>query len=127
MDGIVIHEGMPDADQEQPLVVPIESVLEVPAAATDRLDGVTVKAHEPACVTMKLLPAMVAVALREEVPELADTRRFTVPLLDPDAPDVTTSQETGLVAVQLHPLPAVTLTLIVSPAATAFLLVGLMA
>ena len=66
MDGIVIHEGMPDADQEQPLVVPIESVLEVPAAATDRLDGVTVKAHEPACVTMKLLPAMVAVAKKPD-------------------------------------------------------------
>jgi len=42
VDDIVIHEGMPDADQEQPMLVAIDSVLDTPAAATDRLDGVTV-------------------------------------------------------------------------------------
>ena len=118
---------MPDADQEQPVLVAIESVLDEPAATTDRLDGVTVKAHTPAWVTVKLFPAMVTVAVRDDVPGLADTVRLTDPLLDPDAPEVTTTHETWLDAVQLHPVPAVTLTLTVSPAATAFLLAGLMA
>src|SRR5262245_48577260 len=118
---------MPDADHEHPVVVAIDNVLDVPAAATDRLDGVTVKAQLPAWVTVKFFPAMVTVAVRDDVPGLADTVRVTDPLLDPDAPEVTTAHETGLDAVQLHPVPAVTLTLIVSPAATAFLLPGLMA
>ena len=48
MDGIVIQEGMPDADQVQLDPVAIESVLEVPAAVTDRLAGVTVNEHTPA-------------------------------------------------------------------------------
>ena len=124
-DGIVIHPGMPDADQEQPVPVAIESVLEDPAADTDRLDGVTVKAHTPAWVTVKLRPAMVTVAVRGDVAGLAATIRFTVPLPDPEAPDVTTIHETGLVAVQLQPVPAVTATEADSPAATAFLLPGL--
>ena len=54
MDGIVIHEGLPDADLEQPLLVAIDSMPDEPAAATDRLDGVTVTAHTPAWVTEKL-------------------------------------------------------------------------
>ena len=58
MDGIVIHEGLPDADLEQPLLVAIDSMPDEPAAATDRLDGVTVKAHTPAWVTVKLFPAI---------------------------------------------------------------------
>ena len=127
MDGIVIQEGMPDADQEQPVAVAIESVLDEPAAGTDRFAGVTVKAHTPAWVTLKLLPAIVTVAVRDEVAVFVLTVRLTLPLPDPEAPEATTIHETGLAAVQLHPVPAVTLTLTVSPAATAFLLLGLMA
>ncbi|HEU4893749.1 MAG TPA: hypothetical protein VFT47_19475 [Vicinamibacterales bacterium] len=48
MAGIVIQEGMPEADQVQPEAVAIASVLDVPAAVTDRLVGVTVKEHTPA-------------------------------------------------------------------------------
>jgi len=59
----------------------------------------------------------VTVAFRPAVAEFAFTLRFTVPLPLPDAPDVTTIHETGLVAVQLHPVPPVTVTLVVSPAA----------
>jgi hypothetical protein len=118
---------MPVADQEQPVAVAIESVLEEPAAGTDRFAGVTVKAHAPAWVTLKLLPAIVTVAVRGDVAVFAATVRLTEPLPDPEAPDATTIHETGLVAVQLQPVPAVTVTLTDSPAATAFLLPGLMA
>ena len=48
MAGIVIQEGIPAADQVQPEAVAIASVLDVPAAVTDRLAGVTVKEHTPA-------------------------------------------------------------------------------
>ena len=103
------------------------SLADEPAAGTDRLDGVTVKAHTPAWVTLKLFPAMVTVAVRGDVAVFALTVRLTVPLPDPEAPEATTIHETGLAAVQLHPVPTVTLTPTVSPAATAFLLLGLMA
>jgi hypothetical protein len=66
------------------------------------------------------------VAVRPAVAEFAFTRRLTVPLPVPDAPDMTTIHETGLVAVQPHPLPPVTVTLVVSPAAATLLLTGLM-
>ena len=66
------------------------------------------------------------VTFRPAVAEFAFTLRFTVPLPVPDAPDVTTIHETGLVAVQPHPLPPVTVTLLVSPAAATLLLTGLM-
>jgi hypothetical protein len=68
---------------------------------------------------------MVTVAVRAEVAELAFTLKFTVPLPVPVAPDVTTTHETGLVAVQPHPLPPVTVTLVDSPAAATLLLTGL--
>lgn len=38
MDGIVIHAGMPDADQEQPLLVAIDSMLDE-ARGGDRQAG----------------------------------------------------------------------------------------
>jgi len=67
----------------------------------------------------------VTVAFRPAVAEFAFTLRFAVPLAVPDAPDVTTIHETGLVAVQLHPVPPVTVTLVVSPAAATLRLTGL--
>lgn len=127
VDAMVIQPGMPDADHEQPVPVAIDNMLDEPAAETDSVDGVTVNAHPPAWVTVKLLPARVTLAVRDEVPGLAATVRLTAPLPDPDAPDVTTIQETGLVAVQRHPVPALTLTLVDSPAAGVFLLPGFMA
>jgi hypothetical protein len=67
----------------------------------------------------------VTVAVRLAVAELAFTARVTVPLPVPVAPDVTTIHETGLVAVQPHPLPPVTVTLVDSPVAATLLLTGL--
>ena len=78
---------------------------------------------------MKTRPAIVTVAFRCVVAVLAVTLRFTVPFPEPEPPDVTTIHETGLVvAGQVQPPAAATATLIDSPpAATLFLLVGLIA
>ena len=76
VNGIVIHEGMPDADQEQPVLVAIDSVLDEPVAATDRLDGVTVKGHvgfDPLWFTVNVCPAMVRVPLRVVLAVFAET------------------------------------------------------
>jgi hypothetical protein len=51
----------------------------------------------------------VIVPAREDVAVFAATLKVTVPLADPVAPAVTVIQPTLLTAVQLHPLPAVTL------------------
>jgi hypothetical protein len=126
VEDTVIHAGTPEADHEQPVPVAIDNVLDEPAAGMDRVDGVTVNVHPPACVTVNVLPAMITPAVRDAVPGLAATVRITVPLPDPDAPEVTTIHEAGLVAVQLHAVPAPTLTLADSPPAAAFLLPGLM-
>ena len=63
--------------------------------------------------------------VRDVVAVFAAMVNPTVPLPAPVAPDDTVIQETPLVAVQLQVACAVTLTLVVSPAATAALLVGL--
>jgi hypothetical protein len=45
---MVIQDGMPDADQVQLDPVAIASVLDVPAAVTESVAGVTVNEHTPA-------------------------------------------------------------------------------
>jgi hypothetical protein len=51
LDDIVIQAGIPEADHVHADVVAIEKLPVVPAAAAERLAGVTVKAHAPAWVT----------------------------------------------------------------------------
>jgi len=53
---------------------------------------------------VKGFPAMVIVALRELAVEFAETEKFTAPLPAPAPLEVIRSQETGLAAVQAHPL-----------------------
>jgi hypothetical protein len=70
---------------------------------------------------------MVTVPVRDEVAGFAATAMVTVPLPVPLAPLVTVNQEALLDAVHAHVLPAVTETLVVSPAAAADRLDGVMA
>jgi hypothetical protein len=63
----------------------------------------------PACVTVKVLPAIVSVPVRDEVDVVADALNVTVPLPDPDAPDVMVSQPVLLLAA-VHAQPAGALT-----------------
>lgn len=69
-------------------------------------------------MTVNVWPAIVIVPLRAD-PLLAATLNPTAPLPVPDAPDVTVIHCTPLVAVQVHPAPAVTVTVpVAGPAAT---------
>jgi hypothetical protein len=69
-----------------------------------------------ASVTVKVLPPIVNVPLRGDVVVFAAAENPTVPLPDPDAPDVTVSQLVLLeLAVHAHPAGAVTPTLPVPP------------
>lgn len=67
-------------------------------------------------MTVKVLPAIVAVPVRWVVPLFAATVTATVPLPEPLLPP-RVSQAAELVAVQAQPLCAVTATLVDSPAA----------
>ena len=50
-EDMLIHVGMPAADQEQVDVVAIEKLLVVPVAGAETLAGVTVNVQLPRCVT----------------------------------------------------------------------------
>jgi hypothetical protein len=76
---------------------------------------------------VKVAPAIVNVPVREVVAVLAVALMPTVPLPLPLAPDVTLNHVSLLAAVHAHPVPAVTLTVPVPPAAVIAWLVGLIA
>jgi hypothetical protein len=61
-------------------------------------------------VTVNVWPAIVSVPLRDADPVFAPTLYVTVPLPVPLEPAVTDSQAVFVVAVQVHPVLAVTVT-----------------
>ena len=68
----------------------------------------------PVCVALKLLPAIVRVPERSDVPALAAAASVTVPLPEPDPP-VTVIHGRLFVVDHAHPAGAVTVTLVLSP------------
>jgi hypothetical protein len=79
-----------------------------------------------ACVIVKVCPAAVIVPVREAVVVFAATVKPAVPFPEPLAPELIVIQLAPLVAVQAHPVPAVTLRLPGPPAAAAASVVGVM-
>jgi hypothetical protein len=63
-----------------------------------------------ACVTVKVCPATVSVALRVDVVVFAATLKLTLPLPEPVAPVAMLAHAALLVAVQEHPVLVVTAT-----------------
>jgi hypothetical protein len=114
----VIHAALLVAVQPQlPPAVTVTVPVPVPAP-TETPVGAMLKVQAPACVTVKVRPAMVTVPVREAVDALAATLYPTTPPPVPLAPLVIVIHAALLVAVQLHPLAAVTATLPdVAPAA----------
>ena len=78
----------------------------------------------PACVTVKVLPEIVSVPVRDVPAVLAAIVNVTVPPPDPVAPAVTVIHVALLTAVHAHPVGAVTVVLPVPPPATTDWLVG---
>ena len=72
--------------------------------------------HDSACVTVKMLPAIVNVPVRAG-PVCAGALNATLPAPDPVAPEVIESHAALLVAVHAQPFVAITLTDPVPPAA----------
>ena len=96
-----------------------------PPAAALMVNGETANVHDaPASVTTKLFPAIVRVALRDCVLVLAAAVNPTLPEPLPLAPLVIVTQDAPLVAVQLHPLLVVTVTVLLPPVAVKERLVG---
>jgi hypothetical protein len=115
---MVIQLGVPAVVQEHPLVVVTDRVPLDPAGGADTVSGLTVKLHViPDWVTVNVRPAIVAVPIRWVEAVFAATVTLALPLPVPFAPAVIVSQLSPLVAVHPHPLPAVTATTVVSPAA----------
>jgi hypothetical protein len=121
----VIHVTLLSAVHAHPEVVVTVVEPLAPAAAADWLDGEIEKVQAAAfCVTVKVCPAISAVAVRDCVAVLAEALKFTVPLPLPVPALVSVSQALLLAAVQAQPEPAATLVDAVPPAATTVRTVG---
>jgi hypothetical protein len=104
--------------QVQPLAAVTDVVVDWAVASSDRLAGEIAKVQAaPACVTVKVLPAIVMAPDRLVVAVFAAALKPTVPLPVPVAPAVMVSHDAFDTAVQPHVDPAVTLILPVPPPA----------
>jgi hypothetical protein len=102
----------------QPEIVVTATLPVPPFAPTAWVDGEMLNEQlAPDCVTVKVLPAIVSVPLRDDVVVAAATAKLTVPSPDPEPPPVTESHDALLAALHAHPEPAVTATLPLPPAA----------
>jgi hypothetical protein len=101
-------------------------VLLPPAAVTERLVGDSENVQlMPAWFAVNVCPPIVSVPVRACVLALAAALKVTTPLPLPLAPPVTVSQAGALLdAVHEHPVAAVTLVVLLPPAATIERLVG---
>jgi hypothetical protein len=112
----VIHELLLGAVQVQPVGAVTETLMDSPSTSNAFEPGEIVSVHgTPACDALKLLPAIVTVVLRGVPAVFAAALSVTVPLPDGFAGAVTVSHDAGLLAVQLQPDGAVTVTFIASP------------
>jgi hypothetical protein len=105
-----------DHAQELPAVTLTD--VDSPAAGEVRVFGEIAYVHAaPACVTVKVWPAIVNVPVRLVLAVFAAALKVTDPVPLPVAPDVTVSQPAALLAVHAQPVAAVTVTLPVDAAA----------
>ena len=126
----------PDVMLSQPAEL-VDDQLQPPWAvtATEPVDAAAVRDAEPgaseyaqaapACVSVKVSPATVSVAVRGDVEGFAVARYAIVPSPLPLAPDVTVSQLAELLTDQAQPARAVTATEPVESAAPADAVAGL--
>jgi hypothetical protein len=115
---MVIQATLLVAVHAQPAAA-VTVTVPLPPAAVAFADGAPiVGAHGvPACVTVKVAPAIVSVPVRLVVPAFAATVNVTVPDPVPAAPVLTVIHAALLTAVQVHPVPALTVLLPLPPAA----------
>ncbi len=120
-DVTVSHAALLDAVHPQPLPT-LTATDPLPPAATNAwllVERLTVQftTGPAACVTVKICPPMVTLAMRPGAVGLTAALNATVPLPVPLLPEVTVSHAASLLAVQLQVPAAVTATDPVPPAA----------
>ena len=106
-----------------------DTVNDSPLAAAALAVGEIVKVHPPAAGWRMVngCPAMVSAAVRSVLVVFAATVSTTLPLPVPLLPLATVTQEAVFDAVQSHVAPAVTLTVVLSPALAAVRFDGVIA
>jgi hypothetical protein len=106
---ILSHGTLLVAVHVHPLAAVTAVVDDPPAAVIVWASGDTPNVHAaPVCVTVTAWPATVSVPTRWDVEVFAVALKVTVPLPFPLAPPLMVSQAALLVAVQVHPVAAVT-------------------
>lgn len=121
LPAVAVHE------QLAPVVTDTDTLA--PATTTEALVGAIENTHggggagAALCDTVKVWPAIVSVPLRAG-PSFAATENATEPLPVPDAPFVILIHAAPDAAVQVHPAPAVTVTVPLAPGASTAWLVG---
>ena len=114
----VIHPTVVDDVHAHPDCVVTVIVPVVPPPGTVTRDGLTENVQdELGSVTTNVCPAIVSVADRAVVVVFAAAVKLTVPEPVRPVPFEMVTHAAPLVAVQLHPTPAVTLTLLLPPLA----------
>lgn len=117
-DVMLIHDALGDAVHAQPAPPVTAKDPVAPAAGAVELEGAIPIVHPLACVTVKVLPAIVTVPCRS-ASELAATTSCTVPFPVPLAPDEIPIHDALLDAVHAQPAATVTATDVVAPPAPA--------
>ena len=93
-----IHEAFDVAVHEHPDAIVTATVPLLPITGAFVLVGASEARHDPACVTVNVWPAIVAVPVRDP-PVFAATLRVMLPLPDPELVPLTVSQLTLPAAV----------------------------
>jgi len=125
---MLIHAALLAAVHAHPAEEVTPTLPEPPAPEKELSEGEMLYVQDrPACVRVKVFPAMVSIPVRELAPVFCAAEYVTVPLpvMLPD--DVMVIQPALLAAVHAHPVPAVTLTLPDPPEAGTDALTGEMA
>jgi len=121
----VIHDAVVDDVQAHVGEVVTVIVPVPPPAGIAKKTGLTVNVHDGlGSVMTKVWPPIVSVAVLAVVVVLDAAVNPTLPEPEPLAPLVIVTQEALLVAVQLHPVAVVTITVPLPPAAGSDWLVG---
>jgi len=121
----VIHDAVVDDVHAHVGDVVTVIVPALPPAGIARTTGLTVNVHDAlGSLITKVWPPIVSVAVLAVVVVFDAAVNPTLPEPEPLAPLVTVTQEALLVAVQLHPVAVVTITVPLPPAAGIDWLVG---
>jgi hypothetical protein len=116
---IVIQLAPEAVSQTQSAAAAVRFTLPAPPVAPNDwlVDEMLKSQVAPACVTVKVLPAMVRVPGRDRLLLLAATEKVTEPLPLPADPEFNVMKPLLLVAFHAQPAGAVTLTVTLPPAA----------